>query len=382
VIRVERRLATPRWLNPVIPLGAGVVALATCAILLAATGHDPGSTYGDMIRAAFTDHGALSNTLASTTPLLLTGLAAAVAFRMRIFNIGGEGQLYAGAIAAAGIGLLLQKQSPVLAITAMVLCAIVGGALWGAIPGLLRSYLNTNEIITSLMLNYVAGLLMTYLIFDSTSYWRDLSGYGTQVFPVGKTLDSGVWWPTAPIGDVAIPLGFLIGVGLAALLYLLMRTTRFGFEMRVIADSPAAAHYAGMRTKRLVVAVMMLSGALAGVAGASQVGDFSHVLEARGLQQAAYGFTGIVVAALARLNPVGVVAASFFLGAFTNASFKLQGPNFPQGLVGTVEGIIFFCVIGGELLVRYRVRIGRARSGAESLADASSLPAEVSGGAT
>src|SRR5205823_14906416 len=134
---------------------------------------------------------------------------------------------------------------------------------------------------------------------------------------------------------------------------------RYGFEMRVLGDSPRTAAYAGIKTRRKILSLMMLSGGIAGLAGVSQVGDFNHVLDPRGLQQGGFGYTGIVVAALARYNPLAVVLTSFLLGAITNAGFALQGPTFPTGLTGTMEGILLFCVLGAELFTRYRVSWGR-----------------------
>ncbi len=125
--------------------------------------------------------------------------------------------------------------------------------------------------------------------------------------------------------------------------------------MRVMGDSPQAANYSGIRTKRKILSVMAISGGVAGVAGSSQIGDFGHVLDPRGLQQAQYGYTGIVVAALALYNPIAVVLVSLFIGGLTNAGFALEGPSFPTGLVGTMEGIILFTVLGGEILARYRI---------------------------
>ena len=232
------------------------------------------------------------------------------------------------------------------------------GAAWGAIPGLLRAFLRTNEIITSLMLNYVAALVLNYLIFDSLSYWRDTSATGL-VFPQGKVLADAATWPVLTIGSVAIPFGFLVAVAVAVVIWVLYSRTRFGFEAQVIGDSPRAARYAGMRTRRKIVAIMCLSGAIAGIGGASQMGDFRHVLDARGLQQANYGYTGIVVAALARYNPFAVVLVAFLLGGLQNAGYTLQGADFPSGLVGVMQGMILFAMLGGELLVQYRIRFAR-----------------------
>ena len=357
-IRVEKRLKQRRWLMVAVPLGSLVVAHLLIVVLLTATGHPPIDRLRDLFDAAYLADGALSNTLIAATPLAFTGLAAAVAFRMRLFNIGGEGQLYFGAIGAAGIALLLSGQSTVVMIAAMIVGGAALGAAWGAIPGLLRAFLRTNEIITSLMLNYVAVIVLNYLIFDSLSYWRDDSPTG-QVFPQGKVLPDAATWPVYQFGSVWVPFGLLLAIAVAALIWLLYTRTRFGFEAQVIGDSPRAARYAGMRTRRKIVAIMCLSGAVAGIGGASQMGDFRHTLDARGLQQAYYGYTGIVVAALARYNPFAVVLVAFLLGGLQNAGYTLQSAEFPSGLVGVMQGLILFAMLGGELLVQYRITIGR-----------------------
>jgi simple sugar transport system permease protein len=359
VIRIERRLETPAWVGLTMPFVALVIALVIVAIVLLITGHAPGSTYESMFKASITNSGAFSATLLNATPLVFTGLCAALAFRMRIYNIGGEGQLYIGAVGAAGAALALGSQPGIVIILGAMGAGVLGGALWAAIPGFLRSHLNTNEILTSLMLNYVAGLLAYYLIFDSDSFWRDLTSPSAKVFPQGKTIANAGWWPALHIGPVTIPLGFIIGLAVGAALLLALRVTRFGFQLRVMSDSPSAGRYAGMRTKRAILVVMILSGGFAGFAGASQIGDFSHLLDPQGLQQASYGYTGIVAAALGRFNPLAVIVSAVFLGAITNAGFALQGATFPQGLVGTMEGIILFCVLSAELLSRYRVRVRR-----------------------
>ena len=156
-----------------------------------------------------------------------------------------------------------------------------------------------------------------------------------------------------------MPLGLFVGIAVAILLTLVRARTRLGFEMQVIGDSPRAARYAGIRTRWVVVLVFCISGACAGLGGASQVGDFQHVLDPRGLQQASFGYTGIVVAALARYNPLGVVIVAVLLGGLQNAGYALQGADFPSGLVGVLQGLILFCALGGELFHRYRVRIAR-----------------------
>lgn len=361
MIRLERRLSIPTWVRVAVPLASLVVAFLLVSILLLATGHQPFSIFNLMIGAAITGPGGLSATLLDATPLLLTGLCAGLAFRMRVYNIGGEGQLYLGAAAASGVGLALGGAPAPLVVVAMIAAGIVGGALWAAIPGLLRAFFNTNEILTSLMLNYVAGLGIYYLIFNSDSYWRDLSSASALVFPSGKTLKSSGWWPALHLGGVVVPFGFFLGIGLAIVLMVGLKSSRYGFQLRVIGGSSRAGKYAGMRTRTAVLVVMLISGALAGIAGASQVGDFSHLLDPVGLEQAQWGYSGIVAAALGLFDPLATVLGALLLGALINAGFTLQSATFPQGLVGTMEGVILFCVLSTGALTTYRVHLSRPR---------------------
>jgi simple sugar transport system permease protein len=407
-----------------------LAALVICAAILLITGHDPISTYSTLFDQGYVGQGALSNMLVTATPLIFTGLAAAAAFRMQVFNIGGEGQLYIGAMAASGIGLAVAGAPTPVIVIAMLAAAAVGGLLWAAVPGVLKALTGTSELITSLMLNYVAGLLITYLIYDSRSYWRDLSSFSARQFPQGKTLSANASWPSlnvplspatvllivvaavgaawgwrawrarragrgaialvagsvigaallangTPAQSVTLPLGLAIGVLASVGVWVLYRQTRFGYEARVVGDAPAAARYAGISQKRKIIAVMVLSGAIAAIGGASQVGDFSHTLDPRGLQQQSLGYTGIVVAALARFHPLSVPVVALVLGGLTNAGFSLQGPSFPSGLVGILQGALVLCTLAGSVLGQYSIRAGRqqAAEDLEPVADASAADA-------
>jgi ABC-type uncharacterized transport system permease subunit len=363
-MRIERRLEQPRWLSVAVPVGSLVVAFVVMAALLGATRHDPFHTYRRLFEAAFTAHGALSGTFTFATPLLFTGLAAAAAFRMNLFNIGAEGQFYLGAIGGLGAALWLGGGSTASSMAVAIAAGAAAGAAWALVPGVLRAFGRTNEIITSLMLNYAAAKLLEYLIYTSHSFWRDTTSPSAQVFPLGKTLPAVAQWPLYG-GSVVVPFGLLLGIAVAALLWALYRRTRFGFEVDVIGDSPRAARYAGMRTRRKILAVMAVSGGIAGIGGAAQMGNFDHAIDPRGLQSANYGYTGIVVAALARYNPFAVCLVAVLLGGLQNAGYTLQGADFPSGLVGVMQGIILFCALGGEVLIRYRLRIPRWSRGSE-----------------
>lgn len=374
-IRVERRLRQPRWLTVAVPVGSVVFAFGVAALVLLATGHDPPSSYRLLFDAAFLQTGSLDQTLIAATPLAFTGLAAAVAFRMKLWNIGAEGQMYMGAITGAAAGLYLGGRGgpSAFVIAAMVVAGCLGGTAWALVPGILRAFFRTNEILTSLLLNYVAGYVLTYLIFESESYWRQTKGFNATVFPTAKPLPSSAVWPGWTIhlqGGIVVPLGAGLALLVAVLVWTLYSRTRFGFEAQVLGDSERAARYAGVRVRRKILAVMAVSGAIAGLGGASQDGDFRHALDGdpNGLQKQGYGYTGIVVAALGRYNPFAVVLIAFLLGGLENAGTTLQGPDFPAGLVGVIQGIILFSALGGELLIRHRVRIGRPATSAASTA--------------
>jgi simple sugar transport system permease protein len=366
MIRIERRLQQPKWLKVAVPVGSIAVAFGLMAIVLLVTHHAPGHTFRRLFDSGFGGRRELNASFIAATPLIFTGLCAAAAFRMQLFNIGGEGQLYVGAITGAAAAIALGEHSGWVSIPAMIVAGAAGGAALALIPGVLRAYFSTNEIITSLMLNYVAALVITYLIFDSESYWRDTSSPTAKVFPEGKPLPAAANWPAAHVGGLVLPFGFLLGLLVAAFVWLLYTRTRFGFEVQVIGDSPRAARYAGMRTRRKILAVMALSGAIAGIGGASQDGDIRHTLDPRGLTAAGYGYAGIVIAALARYNPFAVCLVAFLLGGLQNAGFTLQGADFPSGLVGVMQGLILFSALGGELLIRYRVRFVRGTRAAEA----------------
>ena len=212
MIRIERRLAQPKWLLFAVPVGSVVVAFGLMTIVLLITHHPPLHTFSRLLSSGFGSTQSLNDTLVSTTPLIFTGLCAAVAFRMQLFNIGGEGQLYAGAILGAAAGIALGNHSGWLSVPAMIVAGAVGGAALALIPAILRAFFSTNEIITSLMLNYVGALVINYLVFDSQSYWRDTSSPTAKVFPQGKTLPDAASWPASHVGALYLPFGLLVGV--------------------------------------------------------------------------------------------------------------------------------------------------------------------------
>lgn len=356
MIRFERRMNVSLWVRLAVPLGSLLIAFIVITVVLMLSGVNAWSTYSAMISASVTSSGGLSQTFIIATPIILTGLCATMSFRMGIYNIGGEGQLYMGAMASTAVALVLRGEPGYAVIIAMTLAAAVAGSLWALIPGVLRAMFNTNEILVSLMLNYIAGYFITYLIFDSHSYWRDFTSAAGMIYPIGKTIPSASWWPAPQFDGVGIPLGLIVTAVIAASCALCLRRGTLGLKIRITAGSVAAARYSGLNVRQLIIIVMLLSGVLAGIAGAAEVGSASHALDPTGLEQVQYGYAGIVAGALGAFDPILVFASGLLLGAITSAGSVLVGPSFPDGLVGTIEWIILLSVISGAFLVNVRVR--------------------------
>lgn len=354
-LQIDRRLEAPRWLSPLVSLGAILVALLLGAVILEIVGGDAVAAYAHIGRAAFGNLGVFSDTLVKATPLILVGLACAVAFQMKLWNIGAEGQFFMGALGASVVVLapIVPIEAPRwVTIPAMLVAGMAFGALWGAIPGLLKATLRVNEVITTLMLNYVAISLVNFFVF---AVWSE---GGFQMSP---TFQRAAWLPRLADYASQVPLfrGLTTHLGLAFALvaagvvwYILYRSL-WGFEIRLVGDNPRAAHYAGVNIVRNTVLVMMLSGALAGLAGMSEISGVVHRLQTS--ISPGYGFTGIIIAWLAKLNPLVVAPVSVLFGGLILAGREIQ----PAGVPRLIQGIILFTLIASEVLLRYRVRLVR-----------------------
>ncbi len=356
-LHVEPRLKEPpRWYPLAVSLGAILVALVIGGILIALAGGDPFASYAHIAEASFGNIGVLSDTIVKATPILLTSLACAIAFRMKLWNIGAEGQFIMGAFGASAIVLtpvLPANTSPWIFIPVMILAGMLAGAVWGFIPGFLKARFNVNEIISSLMMNYIAVAWVNFWVF---AVWTEGGFQMTRQFP------ENAWLPRLlnyadkiPIfSGLTTHLGLLFGIVAAVVLWLIVYRSRWGYEIRLIGDNPQAAKYAGINITRNIVLVMMLSGALAGLGGMSEVTGVVHRLQTSPIA-AGYGFTGIIVAWLAKLNPLVAILVSILFGALMLAGREIQ----PSGVPKMIQGIILVCLIASDFLLRYRVRIER-----------------------
>ena len=355
-LRLEPRLVEPpRWYPAFVSLFAIIIALILGGVVLIYVGGDPFRTYAHIARASFGSWGVFSDTIVKATPLILVSLAATVAFRMRLWNIGAEGQFFLGAFGASAVVLapLLPADTPRwIFIPVMMLAGILAGALWGFVPGYLKAKFNVNEIITTLMMNYIAISWNNYFIF---AIWTEGGFQMSPMFPrtawLPRLTDLAKEYPF--FSGLTTHLGLIFALGAAILVWYVLNRSRWGYEIRLIGDNPQAAKYAGLNISRNTILVMMFSGALAGLAGMSEITGVVHRLQ--GAISPGYGFTGIIIAWLAKLNPFAVVLVSVLFGALILAGREIQ----PSGIPKLIQGIILVSLIASDFLLRYRIRLVR-----------------------
>ena len=355
----EKRLTRSRWAAVLVPICSVILALGVGALILIIFGINPLRAYQVMLQGSLGSGYAVSETLVKAIPLMLTGLGISIAFRMLFWNIGAEGQLAMGGIAAAYVALFLSDRlPPLLVIPMMFVLAALAGALWGLIPAVLKAAIGVNEILTTLMMNYIAILLVEYLYLGP---WRDPEGYG---FPGSAPFPEVAWLPRL---TGRVHAGLIIAILAAALLWFILARTRWGYEIRVIGENARAARYTGISIGRNVVLVMLLSGGLAGLAGMAEVAGLTRRLY--GLT-VGYGYTAIIVAWLANLNPWGVLLVAFLMGALLVGGDQIQiAMQTPAAVALALQGAILFFVLGGSIFVNYRVRVIRRGDGADKAID-------------
>jgi general nucleoside transport system permease protein len=344
-----------------------LVAFAIGALLLSLVGQDPVRAFSALLSGALGSDGRLGETLVNTVPLILTGLAVAVGFRAGLFNIGAEGQLLLGAVSVAWLAPLLPIPG-FLSVPLMIAVGAVAGALWALIPGLLKARLGANEVITTLMLSYVAYYLTEFLIVGPLKAPGVLPatptiGEANRIPRVGDALAnlgvSGL--PDNFLGrlHLGLPIALLVA---AAVSYLLWRTVP-GFTIRVMGQNPEAATYGGVDVRRTIVTTMLLSGAIAGIAGAIQVLGVHHRMSSS--FSAGFGFTGIAVALLGNVAPLGVVLAALLFGVLqTGGQVMQRTADTPASIVAIIQGLVIFLVAVQVRIPRRHVLgwMGRART--------------------
>lgn len=344
--RIER-LPSPIWVRPLIPLAAIIVTFLLTSLLLLLANADPFAAFYNFLIAPLSNSVSAIEVLVKSTPLLFTGAAVTFAFAAGYWNIGAEGQLYAGAIAAAGMGIAVKGLPPVLAILLMIVAGFAAGMAWALIPALLKIKLAVDEVVTTLLLNTVILFFVSFLL---NGVWRDpISGW-----PQSPTIaDEAIFPKLIPMSR--LHLGFLLAWVVIGITYLILRRSALGLRMRSIGLNPEAARFAGVNVNRTILTAALVSGGIAGLAGMSEVaGIHYHLIDAI---SPGYGYTGIIAATLGGLNPLGVSLASLFIGLIeTGAQSVSQVMGVPIYLGNVVESALLLVTLSMLLLQNYRIR--------------------------
>lgn len=354
LIRLEPRGQASKTMVYVTPLLAVALTLLSGFILFLAMGFDPVRALHAFFIAPLTSVRGLGELVVKATPLVLCAVGLAIGFRANVWNIGAEGQLTLGAITGGGLALAFYGEGGWWLLPLMVIGGAVGGAVWAAVPAFLRLRFNASEILTSLMLNYVALLLLNYLVHGP---YRDPDGFA---FPESRLFEADAVLPILWSGT-RVHLGALFALFAVAGGWLLIARTFIGFQIKVIGLTPAAAGYAGFDQKRIVWLALLLSGALAGIAGMGEVaGPIGQVTASI---SPGYGYTAIIVAFLGRLHPVGILLAALLMAlSFIGGEAAQIAMGLPKAITGVFQGMLLFFLLASDVLIRYRVRFGTRRA--------------------
>ena len=357
--RLEERAKAPAWLVWLVSLGAVAAAFVVTGFIFWAFGVDPWNAYVTIVERTLLDPRGLSEVVRRAIPLLLTGVGLVLAFRAQFWNIGAEGQILAGAVAASGIALFVDLPAPLL-LPAMFLAGFVAGGAWGFVPAILKVRLGVNEIITTLMLNYVALYFVRWLI---TGPWKGASTVG---FAYSDTFDRAAWLPTIGTTRLHWPT-LVLGLLLAVFVAFLLARTRIGFEVRMMGESPSAARYAGVDFFRTTIFLVLFSAGAAGLAGVGEVAGIHHRLADPTSISLGYGYTAIIVALLARRSALAAIVTSVFIGLiFASGDIMKVSLGLPSQITGVINGLVLIFLICAEPFIRYRVR--RIRTGIDPAA--------------
>lgn len=322
-------------------VAAIMLALIVGGVVVAVSGHNPLALGGQVITSTFGSSFGLEDLGLLATPLILTGLAVMITRRIGLWNIGAEGQFYAGALAAAAIGLFVEGPAWLM-LPAMFLAGVAGGMAWITIPTLARAFVGVNELITTLLLNFVATLLVYYF---ATGPWRD-RGAGTLGSTPRIRYEMPELWGM-------VHWGFAVAVALTMLVAALLSFTRWGYEVRISGANPENALYAGIPVRRRIIAVMLLSGAVAGIAGMLEVAGTVHRLQG-GISNN-FGYLGIIVAVLARTSCLGVLATAALMAFILNAGIILQTQGLTTSAIVALTGLVLMFTAIGDEFAHYRL---------------------------
>ncbi len=343
---LEKRKDVHQGMSLLATLIAIAAAILVTVILIILAGAKLSEALPALISGSFGNPRAIGETLIKATPLILTALAATIAFRGRVWNIGMEGQFVMGAMASFFAYDILKELVPGLVIPVVLLSGILGGAIWGYIPALLKTYLRVDVIISTVMMNYIVLFILSFLLSD---LWQDPISFYLQTIRISD----GAHLP-ALFQNSRLHIGFFLALPAIAIIYFLLEKTPLGYDIRAIGSNPKAAMFKGTNVNKLLIIIMAISGGLAGFAGAIELFGIQHRL--RMDISVGFGFTGIIIAMLARLNPLGILPAAIFFGALINGAARMQiMTGVPIALVYTIEGITLLILLSAQVLTNYKI---------------------------
>jgi len=343
MIRIVTRPEPSAFRENVLRLFAVVAALAAAAVFMAMMGYNPFDIYAKMIAGSLKSAYRFKETVNKTIPLVVLSLGIAVAFRMKFWNIGAEGQFYLGAYGASLVAFTMPSLPAIILLPLMLVVSFLFGGLWALVPAVLKSRFSASETLVTLMLNYVALKWISYLQYGP---WKDPAAKGfPKIAPFGKS---------AILPDfLGIHIGWVITLALVAIIYVLVKKTKLGYEIDVLGESEATARYAGMSVTRITIVAILISGGLCGIAGMMQASAIEHSLSEQ--LSGGLGFTAVITTWLARLSPPVIVLVSFLFSVLLQGGSFLQSSlQIPSSVADILQGIIIFFVLGSEFFVRYR----------------------------
>jgi simple sugar transport system permease protein len=340
------------WAEALLPVAAVALALLIGAGMLLALGADPLKAYSAMLQGAAGSVSGITQTLVKATPLLLVGLGITIAFRGGVINIGGEGQLIVGALAATAMALAFPEWPGVILLPLALAAGVAGGAAWGGVPGVLKARLGVNEILSTIMMNQIAIQLSNYLLRGPMIDPAEIAR-GTQIAQSAQ-LPQQVWLIRL-VPRTLLNGGAIIAVVMAVLVYIFLWRTTIGYRIRAVGLNAEAARYAGIRVPVYQALALVLGGAFAGLAGAVEVLGVQHRMM-EGLS-GGYGFSGIVAALFGKLHPLGAIPASILFGGLLVGADKMQrAVQVPSALIGALQGLVVLFVVSSDIWARYRAR--------------------------
>lgn len=348
MLKLEPRPQASQFWGIASPLLALVITVIVGTLLFVALGKDPVQGLRVFFWEPLSSPYRIGELMVKATPLLIIALGLAVCFRSNVWNIGAEGQFVIGALVAGGVALLAGKDTSRLIVIPILLAGVLGGMAWAAVTAVLRDKFNANEILVSLMLVYVATLILNYMVFGP---WKDPGGYN---FPQTKNFEAVTQIPRMMAGS-RVSIGLLIALAGAAALWVFLFRTRAGFAQQVGGLAPAAARYAGFSSRKALWTALMISGGAAGLAGALEVAG--PIGQLTPYVPAGYGFAAIIVAFVGRLHPVGMIFSAILMSMFYIGGELAQSRlGLPKSLTGVFQGLLLFALLACDTLMAYRIR--------------------------